>query len=145
MGPFPDNITSHGIRSGIITRCDSIQEPFFEAEYDSLELNCMPIDYPRMLTGEYQWESASNATAIYPSLSVKPPKSFGFSKFEQWSRWVKRFERYHVISAFATGWMNALLYALGDESEDIFTSFTLDDGTDQNNWSQRKVRPLFYS
>ena len=101
MGHFPDNITSHSIISGIIRRCDSIQEQFFEAEYESLELNCTPIEYPRMSTGGHQWEGASDA--IYPSFSVKPPKSFDFSKFEQCSRWVKRFERYHVISAFETG------------------------------------------
>ena len=30
--------------------------------------------------------------------------------------------------------VNALLYAMGGESEDIFTSFTFDDGADQNNY-----------
>ena len=34
--------------------------------------------------------------------------------------------------------MNALLYAMGGESEDIFTSFTFDDGTDQNNYDRVK-------
>ena len=30
--------------------------------------------------------------------------------------------------------MNALFYSIGCESEDIFTSFTCDDGADQNNY-----------
>ena len=60
-----------------------------------------------------------------PSLSVKPPKSFDFSKFEEWPRWVKRFKRYRVISGLSGQegalQVNALLYAMGGESEDIFT------------------------
>ena len=36
--------------------------------------------------------------------------------------------------------MNALLYAMGGESEDIFTSFTFDDGTDQNNYDRVKEK-----
>ena len=87
-----------------------------------------------MLTGGHQGESASDATAIYPSLSVKPPRSFDFSKFEEWPRWVKRFERYRVISGISKQegalHVNALLYALGGESEDIFTGFTFYDSAD---------------
>ena len=36
--------------------------------------------------------------------------------------------------------MNALLHAMGGESEDIFTSFTFDDGTDQNNYDRVKEK-----
>ena len=36
----------------------------------------MELDYPRMSTGGQKGEGASDAVAIYPSLSVKPPKSF---------------------------------------------------------------------
>ena len=73
-------------------------KPFksLSSNYESLEL-----DYPRMSTGGHQGESASDAAAIYPSLSVKPPRSFDFSKFEEWPRWVKRFERYRVISGLS--------------------------------------------
>ncbi|KAK2564409.1 hypothetical protein P5673_011838 [Acropora cervicornis] len=69
-----------------------------------------------MSTGGHQRESASDAAAIHPSLSVKPPKSFDFSKFEEWLRWVKRFERYRVISGLSklkgALQVNALLYAM---------------------------------
>ena len=36
--------------------------------------------------------------------------------------------------------MNTLLYAMGGESEDIFTSFIFDDGVDQNNYNRVKQK-----
>ena len=36
--------------------------------------------------------------------------------------------------------VNALLYALGGESEDIFTSFTFDDSADQKNYDPFKEK-----
>ena len=36
--------------------------------------------------------------------------------------------------------MNTLLYAMDGESEDIFTSFTIDDGADQNNYDRVKEK-----
>ena len=87
-----------------------------------------------MSTGGHQRESASEAAAIHPALSLKPPKSFDFSKFEEWPRWVKRFERYRVISGLSKQegalQVNALLYALGGESEDFFSSLTFYDSAD---------------
>ena len=61
----------------------------------------MELDYPRISTGGHQGEGASDAAAIYPSLSVKQPKSFDFLKFEEWPRWVKRCELYRVISSLS--------------------------------------------
>ena len=110
-------------------------KPFksLSSKYESLEL-----DNPRMSKGGHQGESTRDAAAIYPSLSVKPPKSFDFSKFEEFPRWLKRFERYRFISDLSKQeralQVNALLYALGGESEDIFTSFTFDDSADQKNY-----------
>ena len=93
-----------------------------------------------MPTGGHQGERVSDAAAIYPSLSVRPPKSFDFSQFEEWPRWVKRFERYRVISGLSKQegalHVNALLYALGGEPEYIFTSFTFELRS-----VQRKIRP----
>ena len=97
-----------------------------------------------MSTGGHQGESVSDAAAIYPSISVNLSKSFDFSKFEEWPRWVKRFERYHVISGLSKQEgalrVNALLYALGGESEDSFTSFTFDDSADQKNYDPFKEK-----
>ena len=36
--------------------------------------------------------------------------------------------------------MNALLCAMGGESEDIFTSFTFDDSADQDNYDPFKEK-----
>ena len=36
--------------------------------------------------------------------------------------------------------VNTLLYAMGGEYEDIFTSFTFDDGADQNNYGRVKEK-----
>ena len=70
-----------------------VEKPFksLSLKYESLE-----IDYPRMSTGGHPGENASIA-AIYPFLSVKPPKSVEFSMFEEWPRWVRQFELYRVI------------------------------------------------
>ena len=77
-------------------------------------------------------------------LSVQPPKSFDFSKFEEWPRWVKRFEPYRVISGLSKHegalQVNTILYAMGGKSEDIFTSFTFDDGADQSNYNRVKEK-----
>ena len=85
-----------------------------------------------MSTGGHQGESASDAAATYPSLSVKPLKSFDFS------RWVKRFERCRVISGPSKQegilHVNTVLYAMGAESEDILTSFNFAAGADQSNY-----------
>ena len=70
-----------------------MEEPFFKVR--------MELDYPRMSKGGHQGEGSSDGAAIYPSLSVKQPKSFDFSKFEEWPKWVKRFELYHVISSLS--------------------------------------------
>ena len=79
----------------------------------------MPIEYPIVSTGGNQGKSASDAAAIYPSFLVKQPEN----------HWVKRFERYRVISGLSKQegalQVNALLYAMGDESGDIFTMQTL--------------------
>ena len=119
-------------------------KPFksLSSKYESLEL-----DNPRMSKGGHQGESTRDAAAIYPSLSVKPPKSFNFSKFEEFLRCVKRFERYRVISGFSKQeealQVNALLYALVGESEDIFTSFTFDDSADQKKYDRYPVKEKF--
>ena len=67
----------------------------------------------------------SGASAI--SLQVKPPKAFDFAKYEEWPRWIKRFDRYRVVSGLQSQaeelQVNALLYAMGGDAEDIMASF----------------------
>ena len=60
------------------------------------------IVFPAMSTGGISASASqgSGAAAGQPSLQVKPPKSFEFTKFEECPRWIKRFERYRVVWAF---------------------------------------------
>lgn len=60
---------------------------------------------------------------------VLPPQEFDFSKPEDWSKWSKRFERFRVASGLelqaGESQVNALVYLMGDEAEDILTSLRL--------------------
>ncbi|XP_036435971.1 uncharacterized protein LOC118814457 isoform X2 [Colossoma macropomum] len=59
---------------------------------------------------------------------VPPPEKFTF-KAEDWPRWRKRFERFRIASGLETqadeNQVNALIYAMGEEAEDILTSLHL--------------------
>lgn len=60
---------------------------------------------------------------------VPPPQKFDFSKPEEWPKWSKRFERFRVASGLELqpeeNQVNALIYTMGDEAEDILTSLRL--------------------
>ena len=73
----------------------------------------------------------SGASAI--SQQVKPPKTFDFAKYEEWPRWIKWFDCYRVVSGLQSQGeelqVNALLYAMGGDAEDIMaTFFSADEG-----------------
>jgi len=57
------------------------------------------------------------------------PEPFNFSKPEDWLKWARRFERFRVISGMdekdQKQQVDSLLYCMGDEAEDILTTFTL--------------------
>ncbi|KAL7880825.1 hypothetical protein SRHO_G00030790 [Serrasalmus rhombeus] len=59
---------------------------------------------------------------------VPPPDKFTF-KAEDWPKWIKRFERFRIASGLETqadeNQVNALIYAMGEEAEDILTSLHL--------------------
>ena len=52
---------------------------------------------------------------------VQPPEKFSF-KPEDWQRWIRRFERYRVASAFdeasEENQVNTLFYTMGAEAVD---------------------------
>ncbi|XP_021340612.1 uncharacterized protein K02A2.6-like, partial [Mizuhopecten yessoensis] len=60
---------------------------------------------------------------------VQPPENFTFSKPEEWPKWLKRFERFLVASELISKdesiQVNTLIYAMGNDAEDIFHSFAL--------------------
>ena len=61
---------------------------------------------------------------------VPPPEKFTF-KPEEWPKWIERFERFRVASGLETqpegNQVNALIYTMGEEAEDILTSLRLTD------------------
>ncbi|KAI4897003.1 hypothetical protein NFI96_030791, partial [Prochilodus magdalenae] len=62
-------------------------------------------------------------------LQVPPPQKFDFSKPEEWPKWIKRFERFSIASTLERqaeeNQVNALIYTMGEEAEDILTSLRL--------------------
>ena len=63
------------------------------------------------------------------SYQIQPPENFTFTKPEEWPKWIKRFERFRIVSGLnkkdETIQVNTLVYAMGNEAEDIFHSFGL--------------------
>ena len=65
------------------------------------------------------------------SFQVTPPEQFNFSKPEEWTKWIRRFERFRETSGLSDkpepNQVSALLYCMGDAAEDILRSFKLDE------------------
>ena len=63
------------------------------------------------------------------SYQFAPPESFKFSLPEEWSRWIRRFERFREATGLdekpESTQVSTLMYVMGDEAEDIILSFNL--------------------
>ena len=65
---------------------------------------------------------------------VPPPEKFSF-KPEDWTRWIRRFERFRNATGLdqksGENQVNTLVYSMGKEADDIMVSFALtaDDAT----------------
>ena len=62
---------------------------------------------------------------------VTAPEPFNFSRPSEWTKWVRRFERFRVASGMdknseATQ-VNSLIYSMGDQADDILRSFNLSE------------------
>ena len=62
------------------------------------------------------------------SFYISPHESFNFTQ-DDWSKWVRRFERYRQGSGLKAKseehQVNALIYIMGDKADDILCSFGL--------------------
>ena len=62
---------------------------------------------------------------------VSPPERFNFSQPEDWPKWVRRFERFRCASGLnekdEANQVHTLIYSMGDEADDILSSFRLSD------------------
>ena len=65
------------------------------------------------------------------SYQVPAPAHFNFQQPAEWTRWLRRFERFRQASDLEKKsdekQVNALVYAMGDEADDILRSFHLSD------------------
>ena len=79
-----------------------------------------------------------NMEGTRPILPVKPPKPFDFTKHEEWPRWIKRFDRYRIVSGLYKQneelQVNAFLYAMGGEAENIMSSFAVPEPSDAKKY-----------
>ena len=72
----------------------------------------------------------SGAPMINPvSYQISPPEEFDFSKPTEWSKWIKRFERFRSASGLSKrdeeSQVNTLLHSMGSKSDDILATFGL--------------------
>ena len=60
---------------------------------------------------------------------VVPPEPFDFSHPTEWTRWIRRFERFRAASGLEEKGeetqVNTLIYTMGKKADDVFHSFDL--------------------
>ena len=78
-------------------------------------------------------EQANKATLVrsFTTYQVTPRSKFSF-KSSEWTRWIRRFERFRIATELdkkeeEKQLVNALIYTMGDEADDIITSFDLNE------------------
>ena len=63
------------------------------------------------------------------TFQVTAPESFDTHYPENWTKWIRRFERFRQASGLASkseeNQVNTLVYSMGDEADDILASFGL--------------------
>ena len=63
------------------------------------------------------------------SYQIPLPDTFNIAKPEEWPKWIWRFERFRQASGLHTkspsNQVNALIYCMGDQADDILKSFAL--------------------
>ena len=63
------------------------------------------------------------------SFKVDLPEKFDFARQDEWPKWSRRFERFRQASGLTKeeeeSQINTLIYAIGDEADDVLSSFKL--------------------
>ena len=71
--------------------------------------------------------NASRAQVAYDQIT--PSDQFDFTKPNEWSQWIREFERFRSAEGLKErdeeSQVNALLYTMGDKSDDILATFDL--------------------
>ena len=77
---------------------------------------------------------------------VAPPEPFNFSCPKDWTKWIRRFERFRVASGLdeksQEAQVNTLIYTMGENADEIFQSFEM---SDDDKKDYKKVKEKFDS
>ena len=81
------------------------------------------------------------------SFNIAPPEKFSFKPGE-WPKWIRRFEHFRVASELnkkpENTQISTLIYSMGDEADDILSSFTmLDDNREKYDAVKAKFEGHF--
>ena len=80
------------------------------------------------------------------SYQISPPEKFNFQQPDTWPKWIRRFERFSQASGLTDkgqeSQVNALIYCMGEEADDIMSSFGL---TEEDSKSFETVKTKFES
>ena len=67
---------------------------------------------------------------------ITPPEKFNFKEPDSWPKWIRHFERFSQASGLteksSESQVNALIYSMGEEADDILFSFGLTDEQSKN-------------
>lgn len=83
--------------------------------------------------GEQPRASAASMAANAPTatFNIQPPEPFDFSKPLEWTKWLRRFERFRQASNLTTNseenQVNTLIYCMGDEADDVLRGLKLSE------------------
>ena len=76
-------------------------------------------------------ESNPATPSIAASYHISTPECFNFTQPEEWPKWIRRFERFIKASGLSAksekSQVNTLIYTMGDEADDILSSFSLEE------------------
>ena len=90
----------------------------------------LEAEFPAVEAGR-EGERRDNGSHAGATFQVATPEPFCFNRPEEWEKWVRRFERFRVASGLSSRdgeiQVNTLIYAMGDQADDIFQSFTLSE------------------
>lgn len=77
---------------------------------------------------------AANTPAA--TFTIQPPEPFHFGKPLEWTKWIRRFERFRQASNLTTNseesQVNTLIYCMGDEADDVLRGLKLSDADLRN-------------
>ena len=63
---------------------------------------------------------------VMAEIRITPPENFTFSRPEEWTKWIRRFRQASGLAEKEqTSQIHTLIYTMGDEAEDVLTSFRL--------------------